>query len=184
MIVTVFDKASDRWWIMATCVGFQLMFLGVIWPKLRVLLDHREAGPPPDIRFGYTPDELNAWYGAIGQEGCKSYKQLAMVDIFPYMESYTLFFGGLLVKVARRANVSEQIALLAPLVMMLDVVETVIPAYGCFLYPEERLSNQMIHVASFANQLKWVIFNSGLVLLVVLFAISKMKPVKGATKKA
>lgn len=184
MIVAVFDKASDRWWIMVTCVGFQLLFLGVIWPKLRVLLDHREAGPPPDIRFGYTPDELNDWYGAIGQEGCELYKQLAMVDIFPYMESYTLVLGGLLVKVARRANVSEQVALLAPLVMMLDVVETVIPAYGCFLYPEERLSTQLIQVSSFANQLKWIIFSFSLALLVVLFAISKMKSAKDATKKA
>jgi hypothetical protein len=183
MIVAVFDKASDRWWIMATCIGFQLVFLGIIWPKLRVLLDHGEAGPPPDIRFGYTPDELNSWFDAIGQEGCKSYKQLAMVDIFPYMESYTLFFGGLLVKVARRANVSEKVALLAPLVMMLDVVETVIPAYGCFLYPEERLSAKLIHVASFANQLKWIVFHFGFVLLGILFVISKVKPVKD-TKKA
>jgi hypothetical protein len=183
MVATIFDKAADRWWIIVTCVVFQIMFLGLIFPKLRVLLNELEAGPPPDIRFGYTPRELNVWYDAIGEEGCKSYMQLAMLDVFPYMVSYTLVLGGLLVKVARRASVSEQVALLAPLLMMLDVVETVIPAYGCFLYPEERLSTELIQVSSLANQLKWVIFGCSLILLVVLFAMSKMKPATHANKK-
>jgi hypothetical protein len=183
MVATIFDYAADRSWIMATCVAFQIMFLGLIVPKLRVLLNESEAGLPPDIRFGYTASELNVWYDAIGEEGCKSYKQLAMLDIFPYMESYTLVLGALLVKVARRASVSEQVCLLAPLVMMLDVVETLIPAYGCFLYPEERLSTELIQVSSLANQLKWVIFGFSLILSVVLFAMSKMKPAHDANKK-
>ena len=168
---------------MATCVGFQILLLGVIFPKLRVLLNEREAGLPPDIRFGYSASELNVWYDAIGIEGCKSYRQLAMLDIFPYMESYTLVLGALLVNVARRASVSEQIALLAPLTMMFDVIETLIPAYGCFLYPDERLSTELIQVSSLANQLKWVIFGFSLILSVVLFAMSKMKPAVDANKK-
>ena len=47
-----------------------------------------DAGPPPDLRFGYTPDQLYDWYDNIGgKQGCLIYKNMYVFDLFPYMVS-------------------------------------------------------------------------------------------------
>ena len=180
-VVSLLDKATDSWSIIAAFVTILCVSLGLVVPKLQLSMNELEAGAPPDLRFGYSEGELNAWYDAIGEEGCRAYKQLAIWDLFPCMECYTLLLGGMLVKAARRAGANPQIALVMPFVMLCDVVETIIPAYGCILYPESRLPAVLIQISAAASRLKWITFVASNVILSFLFSASLLKPT-GETK--
>ena len=189
-IVSIMDRATSSWSIIAVLVTISCSFLFLVAPHLQQSIKD-EAGPPPDLRFGYTSSELNEWYDSIGEEGCDTYKKLALLDLFPFMESYTLLFGGLLVKAARYASVDTDIALLVPVIMLCDVVETAIPAYGCVLYPEKRLPVILIQIAAAASRLKWTLFIVCNVALSFLFfssvlkaAVKKRKKQKSNAKKA
>jgi hypothetical protein len=118
------------------------------------------AGGVPDLMFGFSPQELRELYGAWGEEGCAAYIKAATVDLFPYMESYTLVMGSLLVKGARRMGWNDQIAALVVIsIMMFDVVETLILRQGCVLpIAPDYLSDTTIRLASACNQLKWILF--------------------------
>lgn len=184
------DRATSSWSIIAVLLTISCSFLFLVAPHLQQSIKD-DAGPPPDLRFGYTATELNDWYDAIGEEGCSSYKKLALMDLFPYMESYTLLFGGLLVKAARFASVDTDIALLMPVVMLCDVIETATSLYGCVLFPEKRLPALLIQIGGAANRLKWTLFTVCNVALSFLFfssvlksAVKKKKEQKENAKKA
>lgn len=174
-ILGIIDKASNSWTSIAALATIASVFAFLVFPRLTLEMNQDEAGPPPDLRYGYTSEELNAWYDAIGEDGCRNYKRLALLDLFPYMECYTLLFGGLIAKAARLAGQNPELALLMPVIMLCDVVETVIPAYGCFLYPSERLPTLLIHVSAAANRLKWTLFVVSNVVLSFLFFTSLLK---------
>jgi len=181
-IVSILDKATDSWATVTALATFSSAFLFFIAPRLQQSMNEELAGPPPDLRFGYTVSELNEWYDGIGKEGCEAYKKIAMIDLFPYMECYTLLLGGILVKASRKAGANPEIALLMPVVMLCDVVETIIPLYGCFLYPEERLPTLLIHLSSAASRLKWTLFIVSNVVLSFLFFSSFLKSKTDSTK--
>lgn len=132
--------------------------------------------PIPDLRFGFTPKELNEWYRFIGKQGCLVYTKIALLDFFPYMFLQTLCCGSLLYiqleKLNLQASVSKsflsvKLTLLAPLMMFFDCVETSVAGYGAYAFPES-ISDSLIHVASIASQLKWVTLFLLLVLLLGL----------------
>jgi hypothetical protein len=62
-----------------------------------------------------------------------------------------------------------------PVVMLCDVIETVIPMYGCFLYPAERLPLPLIALSAACNMLKWTLFMVCNVALSFLFFTSVLK---------
>ena len=173
-IVSLLDRATSTWSSVAVLVTITCVFTFLVAPRLQLSLNEEEAGSPPDLRFGYTASELNSWYDAIGEEGCQAYKKLAILDLICYMPSYTLLFGGLLVKAARGASVDTEIALLMPIVMLCDVVETSIPLYGCFISPE-RLPLPLISLSAACNKLKWTLFMVCNVVLCFLFFASVLK---------
>lgn len=123
--------------------------------------------PPPDLLlFGYTADELNAYYETLGEEGCKAYIDFANWDLFPYMFGYSITLGAFLILSSRQWGHSEAIALLAPLTHTCDLVETYLQKQGCVVYPE-RLSEDVVRCASYAVRLKWALFS-----LAILYAVS------------
>ena len=130
---------------------------------------------PPDYRFGYTYEELYEFYDAIGEEGCVLYQRHAMVDLFPYMQSYALVGGAFLLQQLRPLKLNTKIALIFPMAMMMDMLETCIPAYGCNIYPR-KLKHEAVEAAAAANKLKWTQFGIGMVLLSVLFVYNSVRP--------
>jgi hypothetical protein len=133
------------------------------------------AGLPPDMRFGYTPKELNDWFDALGRPGCEVYKAMYRWDLFPFMQAYGIVLGSLLLQAAKKTGMNPNFAMIFPLAAGLDFLETIIPAYGCEIHPH-RLPEFLILVAIGANQFKWISFVSGLVLLSVLWLYAMMKP--------
>lgn len=133
------------------------------------------AGAPPDTRFGYSVEELNEWMDALGEEGRETYMNMVAFDLFPYMEAYALLLGALLLQQLQQTKLDPSYALIFPVVMVCDMLETFIPAWGVKSYPE-KLEPIYVEVASTANQLKWILFGAGLLLTSGLFIYNSVRP--------
>jgi hypothetical protein len=138
-------------------------------------LKQLNVGPPPDLRFGYTPKDLNNWYDSLGMTGRDAYKRMYQWDLVPFMQTYAVVLGSLLLQAAKRAGVNPKVAMIFfPVTMGFDFLETVIPAVGCDIYPQ-RLPHYLILVAVGANVSKWISFITGMVLLTVLWLYSQVR---------
>lgn len=119
-------------------------------------------------------------YDAIGPEGCILYQKHAFVDLFPYMQTYAMIGGAFLLQQLRPLGLWTRIALVFPAAMMMDLIETLIPAYGCTILPR-RLQPQIVDAAITANKLKWTQFGAGMILLSTLFVYNAVIPPKTTT---
>jgi hypothetical protein len=120
----------------------------------------------PDARYwGYTVEELNAFYDALGFEGCQLYIAVETWDLVPSMISYTVCLGTFLTLLAQRYHVSDHLSLLASMVWILDIIETVIQRHGCRIYPD-RLPEPYIRLASKAVQWKWKLASTSMLLVI------------------
>lgn len=181
MFLAALDKFANTPWLMVAAVLVHILCTQYMSSLTQQL---GKDNPPPDIRFGYTSKSLNAWYDAIGEDGCKIYQQHVFVDLFPYMQSYTLVGGALLLQQLRIIGWNENIALIFPMVMLMDMIETCIPAYGCSIYPEKRLRPAYVQASASANQLKWTNFGIGMSILSILFVYNSFFPPKHDEAKA
>lgn len=134
------------------------------------------AGAAPDLRMGFTSDELNQWYDAMGDEGRQAYLKMATFDFFPYMEITPILLGTFLYSQLTAAGMSPSAAMMMPVAMVCDLMETYIVVYGCKNYPNEPLPVHYVELASVGNQLKWVLYSSGLMLLSALFLYNTVRP--------
>lgn len=155
---------------------FQTVFLTVF---VAVFVMHHSLSLPlrkfpdglnlPDKRFGYTPSELNAWYDAIGTEGCLVYIRATTVDFLPVMPTYCVFLGSLLVFLADKSKSPRQVQLayLPVVTVFFDIIETYVQRRGCMIYPE-RLTDAVIQFGSLGNLGKWICLISSILLIVFL----------------
>eukprot|EP00571_Detonula_confervacea_P001924 CAMPEP_0172318572 /NCGR_PEP_ID=MMETSP1058-20130122/35246_1 /TAXON_ID=83371 /ORGANISM="Detonula confervacea, Strain CCMP 353" /LENGTH=125 /DNA_ID=CAMNT_0013033429 /DNA_START=188 /DNA_END=562 /DNA_ORIENTATION=+ len=118
-------------------------------------LDALGAGLCPDLWFGYTPERLNGWYGEIGEDGCTMYQKVAHWDLFPYMFSYTILLGSILVRVARSTKCPQAIAHVMSATLIMDIIESNVQLRGCKIYPNGRLDDRLVAIGSAANRMKW-----------------------------
>jgi hypothetical protein len=177
MFLVVLEKVAETPWMMVVAAMVYVACLQYI-DSLRKQLPSNS--PPPDFRFGYTPEALNTWYDEIGDAGCIVYRQMVAVDLFPFMQSYTMLLGGLLLQQLRLVGITDSVALLFAVAMVMDMVETYIAGYGCSIYPK-RLRNEYIEVAAAGSQLKWVNLGIGMTLLSGLFVYTTFFPPKKPT---
>ena len=133
------------------------------------------AGAAPDLRMGFTSDELNQWYDAMGEEGRQAYLNMAAFDFCP-MAINPILLGTFLYSQLTAAGFSSNSAMIMPLAMVCDLLETYIVVYGCKNYPNERLPDHYVELASVGNQLKWILYSTGLMLLSVLFIYNTCWP--------
>lgn len=129
----------------------------------------------PDSRFGYSAQELNHLYHAWGSDGRQAYIRTANTDLFPFMQSYALVMGSLLVIAAQRMKWKDEIAWLAVLTMLLDACETLVQRRGSKLYPE-HLSALTIAGGSICCQLKWLFSGASILLLAFAFLFGTRRP--------
>ena len=122
----------------------------------------------PDLKFGFTPELLrelreHTW----GEKGCEAYVKAASVDLFPYMESYTVILWSLATVACRDcSNPRKNLArLMAMIPICFDVVETFILRQTCL----RDISDEWVQVGSVANQLKWLSFGSFLSIFLPLW---------------
>jgi len=173
MFMVVLEKAADSSWILTAALISQVVCLHLLSQK-GAQIEALGGGPVPDARFGFSEQDLNSWYDAIGEEGCRLYQQLAFLDLFPQVQSYAILLGGLLLQQTRQAGVTNKLALAFPMMMFFDIIETCISAYGCRIHPDRRLKSELIQAAAAANQLKWIHFGIGMVMLTLLFLYTNL----------
>ena len=191
MFLQYLQAVADSTVLLSLAVGLEVVCLytmnGLV-DRLTTKYPDPQA-TPPDLRFGYTSQELNAFYDTIGVEGCQTYyKYMVLFDLFPYMSTYSVLLGALLYQQIQESNhlIAPKYALIFPFAMCCDVLETIIPAVGCELYASSvikarekgqpltdativRLPEYAVLVSAGANQFKWILFAVGLLLLSCLF---------------
>jgi hypothetical protein len=177
----MFRYGADHPAVVVISVVVYALSLKMMITVSEICLENGAAGIP-DLLFGFSPQELRELYDIWGEEGCAAYVKAAKVDLFPYMESYTLAMGSLLVMGARRMGWNDQIAALAAIIMMLDVGETVVLRQGCVESLQgaapDYLSDTTILFASVCNQLKWILFGAASVTIALLFVLPTPKKAK------
>jgi len=138
----------------------------------------------PDLRFGYTPDDIYTWMDMIGPKGRDLYQRMVRWDLFPYMESYTLLLATILWKQCQTST-KKNLYLLAYvpcLAMFCDVIETAINGYALVSFPSQ-VDDKLMYLSSMGNQLKWItflaaIFSIGYIEITKRQKISSSKPKK------
>jgi hypothetical protein len=178
VFLTIFQNVADSPTLTTLAVIAEVLSVSVMLGVKSHAVDTFGAGPCPDLWFGLAPARLHAFFDHLGDEGREAYSDVTRWDFFPYMISYTVLLGSLLVRVARRAGVGEDIAYVMPVVLCCDFVETVILKHACDMFPE-RLDVRVVAIGSIANQMKWTLFALSLGVLVVLFIAGK----NGTTRK-
>jgi len=106
---------------------------------------------PPDQRFGYGSlvDIFQEWSEAQRQ----AYIRSSSIDLFPFMQCYTLWLGALLVRV------KPNYFWLPLVVLAFDFVETYIPCWACQEYPRPIGSFWNV-LSSLSNQGKWLFLSA------------------------
>ena len=129
-------------------------------------------GVMPDVQFGFTAESLRELReNILGDEGCQAYAKAATLDLFPYMEAYTVVLWCLATvsTTRKRSTTTKNLArILATLPICFDVVETVILRQSCL----GDVSDEAVAVASIANQFKWVTFVGFLAIFLPLWLVN------------
>lgn len=137
----------------------------------------RGVGPAPDMRFGFSAEEIYDWIEKLGVDGRETYLKMVAFDFFPYMEAYAILLGALLLQQLELAKLSKQVALIFPAAMICDMFETFIVGYAVKNYPETMVKPVYLDtVASTANQSKWILAVTGMLLLSLLFIYNSVRP--------
>jgi hypothetical protein len=155
--------------------------LVVVW----VLAQHRmvqlmenDAPTVPDLHFGFSPSSLKALHeGWNVTNGCQHYIRAASVDLFPYMECYTLLMAAMLMLATRRRGWDERFSLLPLVTLLSDIGETVILQESCRRRTNVSsssgaemmmLSDTVIQAGALFNRAKWV--SVAMIAPVILYA--------------
>lgn len=167
----VYKAVADSTVLTAIAIAAELIsFAGMTTRADRV--NALGAGLCPDLWFGYTPERLNGWYNGIGEDGCILYQSVAHWDLFPYMVSYTILIGSILVRVARSTKNPLAIAHIMSVTLIMDIIESSVQLRGCQIYPNSRLDDRIVAIGSAANQMKWVLFTVALASIPVMFFLT------------
>lgn len=174
MFLLLFEMITNSS-LMTTVVWLVELYAMQKMKTLKERVDTFGAGPTPDARMGFTLDELNQWYQDLGGEGRQAYLQMAAFDFFPFIQVTPILLGTFLYTQLTAAGMSPLAAMIMPAAMLGDLIETYIVVHGCKNYPNEILPTEYVEMASLGNQLKWVAYASGLVLLSGLFVYNRFR---------
>ena len=129
--------------------------------------DNFDMGMTPDVWFGYDENDIYEWMEKIGPNGRMSYVEIMKWDFVPYMPSYTILLGSVLAWQCEIASDwNSNVALIAPLIMIFDLVETASNYFITTHFPLR--AKYIVMVSSLANQLKWITCAVGILVLVIL----------------
>ena len=122
----------------------------------------------PDIMFGFTHEQIQLlmWHQWSSVDR-QAYVWNACIDLFVYMESYTLGLSVILYYLAsrRRGWNPETVCLVSLPILLFDLVETTLMLQAA---RTRTVSVRHVAIASYANQLKWS--SAGLVIILILYA--------------
>lgn len=181
MFIRIFKIVGNSTTNMIGAGMLQIIAILFMTQRLGHLVKTFGAGHPPDLWFGYDSDSVYSWLEKVGPNGRSCYMDMVAWDLFPYMEAYTILLGSFMLKESETAKRGEKLALIFPLAMMCDLVETVLNGYATREFPN-RIDDRLVQLSSIANQIKWILFASGLLILSYLFVFNYFN--KGITVDA
>jgi len=149
------SRPSVLWTLGLATVIFMAVFSAVLTPAIELLA----GGPPPDVVFYQTPEQLHAWLENGGPEVRRLYGWFLVADTF-YPLVYGLFFAALLWKLSNGGKAWH----LAVYVVLADYLENAMHAVILAAYP--HYPEWAAWVATIATPLKWSL------LLVVLLRVA------------
>ena len=148
------DKVSGNYILLSISGIIHFAFYGVYSHQVAKCED-LYGSKPPDMRFGYTADDLYSIYEIWGEEGCKEYIRSAYYD-YMYIPTYVLFMNALLLRACRRSKWDDKfVPQLAWLMLVADYTETSIHIAGCNRYPD-RLDKSVVMFGDLFNRIKFV----------------------------
>jgi len=165
LFLPVYRFAADHKAVIVVAVVVYVLGLAKMTSLVRIA-EERAGKSIPDVWFGIPAEQLRETYQAWGDDGRRGYVEASMIDLFPYTPSYTICMGAFLVLVARRKGWTESIANIMTVVMLLDFGESSILQYGARFYPAD-LPDSTIKLCSSCNQLKWILFGSAILVVLV-----------------
>lgn len=138
------------------------------------ICEERAKTSIPDLQFGFSASQLREMMDAWGKDGRQAYLQANTLDLFPYMESYAVCLGALLVMASRcHEKWIDSIANLSVVILLLDIGETLVVQYAAQHHPDYLVSETVIMVGSVCNQLKWTVFAVSVGLVIVGFLLPR-----------
>lgn len=164
----ILDAISASKYLFTLIVAIEIVSVANMTKMIRDFDDHVSSSMMvdqdintacPDLRFGYTPDDIYTWMDIIGPKGRDLYQRMVRWDLFPYMESYALLLATILWKQCH-SSTKKNLSLLAYLpflAMFCDVIETAINGYALVSFPS-RIDDKLMYLSSIGNQLKWIAF--------------------------
>mmetsp|Transcript_20967 Transcript_20967/g.30711 ORF Transcript_20967/g.30711 Transcript_20967/m.30711 type:complete len:176 (-) Transcript_20967:152-679(-) len=125
----------------------------------------------PDVRFGFTPDELYKIFHDWSKDERSQYVRVNTCDFVACMPGYTASIGFWLYLSGRRAKLESPVRLCAVILAAwaADVVETIVLRKGCLAYPS-TMGDGVILIGSIAQRMKWLCLLSSVVVIVFLNA--------------
>ena len=161
----IYARAEGRW--LGACllalIVLSVILMGIVAPALTSIT----GMPVLDVRFGYSPEEANAFFGALGNGGMALYLILVGVDtLYPavYALSASLALGMLHMRVCRDGRLSD-IVLLPLLAAAFDYGENILLLSQALSYP--TVIDSVIEIASILTAAKWIVLTVVLVLILL-----------------
>eukprot|EP00775_Hariotina_reticulata_P003076 gene3076-3355_t len=144
-------------------------------------IGHPDELEVPDLRFGYSADELTKLFETWGPEGRQWYLVTEAIDVFAYIPSYTLAFTVLLTLLGAVASRKTGLVVLRrahlwPLILgVVDWVEDALQVLLVNSYVDKGQAlpgwwAAVVPAASAVNQFKWWIVRAGVLFMVLLVA--------------
>ena len=128
----------------------------LVMMKLNSMCLSMGAGPIPDLRFGFSSEEIYNIFEDCGYEGRQNYLRLALFDFMPYIPAYTICMGSLLFHLLRLADWNVRLSVIMVFGAFCDYIETMVLVIGCFLFPQ-RLSENAVVISDSFNRIKWIL---------------------------
>ncbi|MHA1812598.1 MAG: hypothetical protein ACTSYX_04085 [Candidatus Thorarchaeota archaeon] len=176
----IYARAEGRW--LGACllalIVLSVILMGIVAPVLTSVT----GMPVLDVRFGYSPEEANAFFGALGNGGMALYLILVGVDtLYPavYALSASLALGMLHMRVCRDGRLSD-IVLLPLLAAAFDYGENILLLSQALSYP--TVIGSVIEIASILTAAKWIVLTVVLVLILLegLYHLVLVTRIRGA----
>merc|ERR1712038_1731820 len=120
----------------------------------------------PDVRFGFTNDDIHSLYESWGEFGRSIYYRINLLDLL-FIPCYTLLLGSLLARTSPLMNkIDLDITLISTVTAVCDLIETVSLRRAVNIYPM-LMDEKVAQIASLAQQVKWIALSLNVFMVLV-----------------
>mmetsp|Transcript_15007 Transcript_15007/g.19010 ORF Transcript_15007/g.19010 Transcript_15007/m.19010 type:complete len:181 (-) Transcript_15007:121-663(-) len=164
----IYHAVSSSSGLMYAVIGFTIA-VGLAMNIASSGLAELENKYVPDVRFGFTSDDISSLYNSWGEVGRSVYYRINTLD-FMFIPCYTLLLGSLLVRTTDMSGPPGSLIYLTPistLTAFCDVIETGILRRALIIFPL-LIDEKVAQIGSLAQQMKWISLSLNIFLILFL----------------